>query len=318
MPAIGTTELDVFPLCLGGNVFGWTADERQAFAVLDAYADAGGNLVDTADSYTRWVEGSSGGESETIIGRWMAARGNRDRIVVATKVGKLPARRGLAAATIRAAADESLQRLATDRIDLYYAHEDDPDTPIDETLGAFGELIAAGKVRYIGASNFTAHRLAEALAAADAGGLPRYVALQPHHNLVERTEYRGELADLCDREGHGVMPYFALANGFLTGKYRPGTPVDSERAEDAVPFLDDQGRQLLSVLDEIAAVHSTTVAAVSLAWLAAEPAVVAPIASARTPGQVVELLPVAGLSLTDEELARLTDAHPGARMEGHA
>ena len=317
MPTIGATDLDVFPLCLGGNVFGWTADERQAFTVLDAYADAGGNFLDTPDSYTRWVEGSSGGESETIIGRWTAARGNRDRIVVATKVGKLPARRGLAPATIRAAADESLGRLGTDRIDLYYAHEDDPDTPIEQTLEAFGELIAAGKVRHVGASNITAPRLAEALAAADAGGLPHYVALQPRHNLVERDEYRGELADLCVREGLGVMPYFALANGFLTGN-RPGADVDSERAEDALPFLDDGGSRVLAALDEIAAAHETTVAAVALAWLAAEPAVVAPIASARTPGQLADLLPVAGLTLTAAEHERLTEAHPGARVEGHA
>ncbi|MFI5049814.1 MAG: aldo/keto reductase [Gaiellales bacterium] len=318
MPTIGATDLDVFPLCLGGNVFGWTVDEREAFAVLDAYADGGGNFLDTADSYTRWVEGSSGGESETIIGRWMAARGNRDQIVVATKVGKLPARRGLAPATIRAAADESLSRLGTDRIDLYYAHEDDPDTPIERALEAFGELIASGKVRHIGASNFTAPRLAKALAAAEAGGLPRYVALQPHHNLVERAEYRGELADLCVREGLGVMPYFALANGFLTGKYRPGADVASERAEDAVPFLDEHGTRVLATLDEIAAAHQTTVAAVALAWLAAEPAVVAPIASARTPGQLADLLPVAGLTLTAAEHERLTEAHPGARVEGHA
>jgi aryl-alcohol dehydrogenase (NADP+) len=318
MPRIGSSELDVFPLCLGGNVFGWTVGEGEAFGVLDAYVAAGGNFLDTADSYTRWMEGSVGGESETIIGRWMAARGNRDRMVVATKVGKLPSRPGLSAANIRAAADDSLRRLGTDRIDLYYAHEDDPATPLDETLGAFGELIAAGKVRYIGASNFTSPRLAEALATSDAEGLPRYVALQPHHNLVERDEYRGALADLCVREGIGCVPYFALANGFLTGKYRPGRDVDSERAEDAVPFLDDQGIALLDVLDEIAEAHSTTVAAVSLAWLAAEPAVVAPIASARTPEQIAGLVPMADLALTPAELARLTDAHPGVRVEGPA
>src|SRR4051794_22195732 len=177
MPAIGASDLEVFPLCLGGNVFGWTAREGEAFAVLDAYAAAGGNFLDTADSYTRWVEGSSGGESETIIGRWMASRGNRDRMVVATKVGKMPARIGLSPANIRVAADDSLRRLGTDHIDLYYAHEDDPETPIEETLAAFAELIAAGKVRYVGASNFTAPRLAESLAASDAEGLPRYVAL---------------------------------------------------------------------------------------------------------------------------------------------
>jgi aryl-alcohol dehydrogenase (NADP+) len=318
MPTIGDTDLDVFPLCLGGNVFGWTVEERQAFALLDAYAAAGGNFLDTADSYTRWMEGSSGGESETIIGRWMAARGNRDRIVVATKVGKMPGRLGLAPANIRAACDDSLRRLGTDHIDLYYAHEDDPDTPIEQTLEAFGGLIAAGKVRHIGASNFTAPRLAQALATAVAAGVPRYVALQPHHNLVEREEYRGELAALCVREGLGVMPYFALANGFLTGKYRPGAEVDSERAEDAVPFLDDDGARVLAALDEIAAAHTTSVAAVALAWLAAEPAVVAPIASARTPEQLADLLPVAGLMLTAAELERLTEAHPGARVEEHA
>ena len=239
---IAGTELSVFPLCLGSNVFGWTVDERAAFAVLDAYAAAGGNFVDTADSYAAWGEGNSGGESETIIGRWMAARGNRDDIVVATKVGKMPGLGGLAPATIRRAAEDSLARLGSDRIDLYYAHLDDEDTPLEDTLAAFGELIDEGKVRCIAASNYGAPRLAEALAVARANDLPEYVAVQPHYNLVHRGDYEGELADLCVREGLGSIPYPGLAGGFLTGKYRPGgRETGSPRAAGARSHLDDRG-----------------------------------------------------------------------------
>ncbi len=296
---------ELHPLCLGGNVFGWTADEDAAFAVLDAYAEAGGNLIDTADSYTVWVDGSSGGDSERIIGRWMAARGNREQMVVATKVGKLPARRGLAPANVRAAVEESLSRLASDHIDLYYAHEDDLATPLEDTLGTLDELVREGKVRAIGASNFTAERLAAALAASDAGGLARYAAVQPEYNLLHRDEYEGDLQDLCVREGIGCLPYFALANGFLTGKYRPGRTVVSERAEDAEPLMDERGLAVLEALDAAAAAHETTVAAAALAWLAAQPGVIAPIASARTPEQLADLLPMADLRLSDEELAEL-------------
>lgn len=306
---IAGTELSVFPLCLGSNVFGWTVDERSAFAVLDAYAAAGGNFVDTADSYAAWGEGNSGGESETIIGRWMAARGNRDDIVVATKVGKMPGLGGLAPATIRRAAEDSLARLGSDRIDLYYAHLDDEDTPLEDTLAAFGELIDEGKVRCIAASNYGAPRLAEALAVARANDLPEYVAVQPHYNLVHRGDYEGELADLCVREGLGSIPYPGLAGGFLTGKYRPGgRETGSPRAAGARSHLDDRGLRVLAALDEVAASHGTTVAAVALAWVAAQPAVAAPIASARTPEQLAELLPMADLALDESELARLTGA----------
>ena len=210
---LGTTALSVSPLCLGGNVFGWTADEDASFAVLDAYAAAGGDFIDTADGYGNWVEGNPRGASEGIIGRWMAARGNRDDLVIATKVGRAAGMRGLSAATIRAGAEASLERLATDRIDLYYAHADDPETPLDETMAAFDALVREGKVRHLGASNYTAPRLAEALEVSDRGGLARYVALQPEYNLVSRDEYEGELQQLCVAEEIACMPYYALASG---------------------------------------------------------------------------------------------------------
>jgi aryl-alcohol dehydrogenase-like predicted oxidoreductase len=307
---IGTTDLAVHPLCLGGNVFGWTVDEPSSFAVLDAYAAAGGNFIDTADSYSAWAHGNSGGESEVIIGRWMAARGNRDDMVIATKVGKLSGVTGLAPATIRRAAEDSLTRLGTDRIDLYYAHLDDESTPLAETLGAFGELIAEGKVRYIGASNYGAARLAEAIGVArNDSALPSYIAVQPHYNLVHRADYEGDLAALCTRDGIACVPYFGLASGFLTGKYRVGGPdTGSQRAGSARSYLDDRGVAVLAALDEVAASHATTVAAVALAWLAAQTAVAAPIASARTPEQLADLLPMADLVLTDAELSRLSSA----------
>ena len=308
MARIGDTDLDVFQLCLGGNVFGWTADQEESFAVLDAYVEGGGNFVDTADSYSAFAPGNSGGESETIIGNWMAARGNRDSMVVATKVARLPGRDGLAPDNIRAAAEDSLRRLQTDRIDLYYAHIDDPDTPLEDTLAAFGELVSAGKARYIGASNYSAPRLAEALDVSRRLGLPSFVALQPHYNLVERALYEGELEQLCEREGLACLPYFGLAKGFLTGKYRDGGVVDSPRAERAEAYLDERGRALLAVLDEVAAAHSTSVAAVSIAWLRVQPTVVAPLASARNTSQLAELLPSASLELTSDELERLSTA----------
>ena len=308
MTNISATDLDVFPLCLGGNVFGWTADETQSFAVLDAYAAAGGNFIDTADSYSAFHPGNSGGESETIIGKWLVASGNRDQMVIATKVGAWPQQPGLSAANIRTAAEGSLRRLGTDYIDLYYAHRDDQDTPLEETLGAFDELVREGKVRHIAASNYTAARLAQALAISDRAGLARYVALQQHYNLVER-EYEGELGKLVAREGLSSVPYFALAKGFLTGKYRPsGADVDSPRAAGARAYLDDRGSAVLAAMDSVAAAHTTTLAAVALAWLAAQPTVVAPIASARTTEQLADLLPMADLKLTNEELDRLSAA----------
>jgi aryl-alcohol dehydrogenase-like predicted oxidoreductase len=305
MVKIGSSDLEVSRLCLGGNVFGWTADRDTSFAVLDAFAAAGGNFVDTADSYFWRAPGNSGGESETIIGEWMASRGNRDAVVVATKVGSWPERKGLSAKNVAEAVHDSLRRLRTDYIDLYYAHRDDPDTAQEETADAFDALVRAGKVRAIGASNFTAERLRSALEISARDGLASYVALQPHYNLMEREEYENALAPLVSSEGLACMPYYALAKGFLTGKYRPDAQVDSERAEGALAYLDDRGRAVLAVLDEIAAGHEVPVAAVALAWLADQPTVTAPIASARTPEQLAALLPVLDLHLTDDELQLL-------------
>ncbi|MGV9915241.1 aldo/keto reductase [Streptomyces tendae] len=306
---LGSSDLEVFPLALGGNVFGWTADQNESFAVLDAYTAAGGNFVDTADSYSAWVDGNSGGESETVLGQWLAARGNRDDVVLATKVSQHPQYPGLSAANIKAAADASLRRLGTDHIDLYYTHFDKPEVPVEEIIGALDELVKAGKVRYIAASNISAERLAASLEFSDREGLARYVALQPHYNLVSRDTYEGELRDLAERAGLAAVPYYALAAGFLTGKYRPGTDVDSPRAGGAAKHLEtERGRRVLAVLDEIAAAHEAPVATVALAWLAARPTVAAPIASARTVEQLPALLGVAELSLTDDEVGRLTQA----------
>ncbi|MFF5186418.1 aldo/keto reductase [Streptomyces sp. NPDC000345] len=306
---LGSSDLEVFPLSLGGNVFGWTADEAASFAVLDAYTAAGGNFVDTADSYSSWAEGNSGGESETIIGNWLTSRGNRDDIVVATKVSQHPEYPGLTAANIKAAADASLRRLGTDHIDLYYTHFDKPEVPVEEIIGALDELVKAGKVRHIAASNITPERLQESLEFSDREGLARYVALQPHYNLVSRDTYEGALQDLAARSGLAAVPYFALASGFLTGKYRPGTTVESRRSAGAARHLDsERGRRVLAALDEVAGARGAEVATVALAWLAAQPTVAAPIASARTAEQLPALLAVAGLELTEEETGTLTRA----------
>ncbi|MFJ3306238.1 aldo/keto reductase [Streptomyces sp. NPDC086549] len=306
---LGSSDLEVFPLALGGNVFGWTADEASSFAVLDAYAAAGGNFVDTADSYSAWVEGHTGGESETIVGKWTKARGNRSDVVIATKVSQHPDFQGLSAANIRAAADASLRRLDTDYIDLYYTHFDKPEVPVEEIIGALDELVKAGKVRHIAASNITPERLQASLDFSDREGLARYVALQPHYNLVSRDTYEGPLQDVVIRSGLAAVPYFALAAGFLTGKYRPGTTVDSARAQGAAKHLaTERGPRVLTALDEIAAAHGAPVATVALAWLAAQPTVTAPIASARTVEQLPALLEVAELRLSEEELGRLTEA----------
>jgi aryl-alcohol dehydrogenase (NADP+) len=293
------SDLDVFPLCLGGNVFGWTADEDASFAVLDAYAEAGGNFIDTADTYTR----PNMGVSETIIGRWMAARGNRDAMVIATKVGSDG---GLSARNVAAHAEGSLRRLQTDRIDLYYSHKDDLGVPVEETLEAFNALVEAGKVRHIAASNLSGERIVESLRASAREGWARYVALQPHYNLVERERYEREYAPLAAEHGLAVAPYYALAKGFLTGKYREGRPeVDSPRAEGARAYLDDRGRAVLADLEEIADAHGVPMAAIALAWLKSRPNVVAPIASARSVEQLEHLLPMAELTLTGDELLRL-------------
>jgi aryl-alcohol dehydrogenase-like predicted oxidoreductase len=307
MTQIPRTDLDVSDLCFGGNVFGWTADRDTSFELLDAYVAAGGNFIDTADVYMSVVPGNSGGESETIIGEWLAARnGMREAVVIATKVGKLEGLKDLRAETIRKAADDSLRRLGTDHIDLYYAHFDDPDTPLAETLGAFGELIEAGKVRAIGASNYSGARLAEALETAERESLPRYVALQPEYNLMER-DFESDQQAVCAREDVACFPFYGLAMGFLTGKYRPGgDAVDSPRAEGAKAYLDGRGEKMLAALDEIAAAHGVEVAAVSLAWLRQQETVLAPIASARDTAQLKPLLASMSLTLSDEELAALT------------
>jgi aryl-alcohol dehydrogenase-like predicted oxidoreductase len=280
-------------------------------AVLDGYVEAGGNFVDTSDSYMWRIPGNSGGESERVLGDWMADRGTRHGLVIATKVGSLPSRRGLSAANIAAAARDSLQRLRIEQIDLYYAHKDDLDTPQEETLAAFDRLVRDGLVGAIGVSNFSASRLSSALEVCRREGFAEPVALQPQYNLVERAEFECELAPLLAAEGLSSVPYYGLAKGFLTGKYRPGSDVDSVRAAGAGHYLDERGIALLGVLDEIAAAHEVSVAAVALAWLATQPTVVAPIASARTPEQLAELLPMSDLELSPDELYQLSAASAG-------
>ncbi len=304
---LGDTDLDVFPLCLGGNVFGWTLDEPGSFAVLDAYREGGGNFIDTADSYGR--RGAGEGSSEELIGRWMAARGNRDELVLATKVGVSTTRRGLSAETIAAACEESLRRLGTDRIDVYYAHQDDLDTPLEETLVAFATLIAQGKIRYAAASNYSPERLEQALELGRQAELAGFVALQAQYNLMERG-YERELAPICAAHDVACLPYFGLAMGFLTGKYRPGGgEIDSPRAARVVEsYLNERGIRVLEALDEIAAAHEVSVAAVALAWLAAQPTVATPIASARSAEQLAELLQFVDLELDAGEIERLSAA----------
>ncbi len=306
MIQLGSTDLNVHPLCLGGNVFGWTADEGSSFEVLDAYAAAGGNFIDTADAYSHWVPGNKGGESETIIGNWMASRGNRDSMIIATKVSHLPELTGLAPATIKQGLDDSLRRLQTDRVDLYYAHYDDPQTSQAETLGAFDSAIRDGKVRYIGASNFTAERLQSALDTSDSNGFARYSVLQNHYNLVNRGEYEGALRNVVASNGLVSLPYYSLASGFLTGKYREGSVVEGARAKGAGRYLNERGLNLLAALDLIAAAHGVSVTAVSLAWLAAQPTVATPIASARVVEQLPDLLQMTDLRLTQAELDELS------------
>jgi aryl-alcohol dehydrogenase-like predicted oxidoreductase len=290
---------------LGGNVFGWTADEPTSFALLDRYVDATPSthrpFVDTAESY-------GDGRSEQILGDWMASRGTRDRMVVATKVSRGTKKHPLSAGEIRTAAERSLRNLQTDVIDLYYAHYDDETTPLEETLRAFDELVQAGKVRYVGASNYSAKRLIEALETSDRLGITRYVALQTHYNLMERPAFEGELRDVAEAQGLGVLPYFALAKGFLTGKYRHGQRVDSPRAKGASVYVGERGDRVLSALEQVAREQQVSPAAVALRWLADQPTVVAPIASGRSVEQLAELLPMQDLVLTDEQRRLLTEA----------
>lgn len=294
--ALGRTDLQVHPLCLGGNVFGWSANAEQSQEVLTAYESAGGNFIDTADMYSRWHTGNVGGESETIIGDWMRARGNRSEMVVATKVAKLATRPGLSAANIAAAAEDSLRRLGTDYIDIYYAHHDDDEIPLEESLSAFNELVTSGKVRYLAASNYSAARLEEALKVSRDLGMSEYLLLQPNYNAIVRNEYEGDLMTTAVKEEIPVLPYFSLAAGFLTGKYQPGVAVESVRAGDMPDYMNDRGWAILNALTEIAKQENTSIAAAALGWLRAQPGVVTPIASARTTEQLAEILPVVELS----------------------
>jgi aryl-alcohol dehydrogenase-like predicted oxidoreductase len=305
MARLPGTNFDVSALCLGGNVFGWTADAATSFAMLDRYVDATPSterpFVDTAENYTK-------GESERILGDWMAARGNRDGIVVATKASRTGKEHPLAAGEIHAAAERSLRNLQTDRIDLYYAHYDDETTPLEETLTAFDELVQAGKVRYVAASNYSAQRLTEALETSGRLGVARYAALQTHYNLMERDVFEPELQPLAQEQQLGVLPYYSLAKGFLTGKYRPGTQIDSPRAEGASVYVGERGDRVLTVLADVARAHDVPMPAVALRWLAEQPTVVAPIASARNLDQLADLLPMQDLVLADDELQALTEA----------
>jgi aryl-alcohol dehydrogenase-like predicted oxidoreductase len=305
MPQLPGTDLTVSPLCLGGNVFGWTADEPASFAMLDRYDDATPStqspFVDTAESY-------GSGASERILGAWMADRGNRNRVVVATKASPMEKDHPLSRTEILAAADRSLENLRTDRIDLYYAHYDDGTTPLEETLRAFDELVRAGKVRYVAASNYSAARLREAREISDRLGITRYVALQPHYNLMERDRYEGELQDTVAELGMGALPYFGLARGFLTGKYRAGEIIDSPRAEGAAQYVGAKGDRVLRVLRTVAREQGVPTPAVALRWLADQPTVVSPIASARSVEQLAALLPVQDLVLTEEQRELLTEA----------
>jgi aryl-alcohol dehydrogenase-like predicted oxidoreductase len=308
MPQLPGTDLTVSDLCLGGNVFGWTADEPTSHAVLDRFVDAvPGALrpfVDTAEMY-------GDGRSEQILGGWMAERGLRDRVVVATKASPQQKAHPLAAGEIREAAERSLRNLRTDRIDLYYAHYDDETTPLEETLTAFDELVRSGKVLHVAASNYSPARLTEALETSERLGLARYVALQPHYNLLERPAYEDGLRDVVAEHGLGCLPYFSLAKGFLTGKYRAGERVDSPRAKGAMAYAGERGDRVLAALQEVADAHRVTPAAVALRWLADQPTVVAPLASGRDVDQLADLLPVQDLVLADDERAALTAASAG-------
>jgi aryl-alcohol dehydrogenase-like predicted oxidoreductase len=309
---LGRSGLEVSALCLGGNVFGWTIDERRSFEVLDAFVEGGGTFIDTADVYSVWVPDHDGGESERIIGRWLAARGARpEGLVIATKVGApMPDGWGLGREHVVRSAERSIARLGVDAIDLYYAHRDDTETPLEETLAAFDELVQRGLVRAIGASNYDAARLGEALATSEREGLVRYEALQPIHNLLDRDQFEGELQHLCVREQIGVAPYYALAAGFLTGKYPPDAPEpDSARATSTLGrYGDERGWRVVHELGVVARELEVTEGQVAIAWLAAQPGITAPIASATSRAQVEELLAAARLQLDEGTIARLTAA----------
>lgn len=307
---LGNSGLNISPLVFGGNVFGWTIDETRSFELLDAMVDAGMNTIDTADVYSRWAPGNEGGESETIIGKWLARTGKRDKVIIATKVGMEmgPTEQGLSKPYILRAVEKSLARLQTDHIDLYQSHRDDEGTPLEETLEAFTELIKSGKVRAIGASNYSAERLAKALEISTATGLARYESLQPQYNLVERTDYEQTLEPVCRSAGIGVIPYYSLASGFLTGKYRREEDFQGARAASAQKYWNERGRRVLQALDEVAARTSAKPSQVALAWLMSRPSVTAPIVSATTPAQLQEILAATQLKLDAAALEVLNSA----------
>ena len=308
---LGNSGIPVAPLALGGNVFGWTIDEVTSFAVLDAFVAGGFNLIDTADVYSRWAPGNSGGESETIVGKWLKATGNRARVVIATKVGMEmgPAEKGLSRAYILKAVERSLNRLQIDTIDLYQSHQDDAATPLDETLGAFAELIASGKVRAIGASNYSAQRLAAALQVSTERNLPRFECLQPGYNLYDRAAFEAELEALCVREGLAVIPYYSLAAGFLTGKYRSEADLSkSAQGAKTKNYLNDRGFRILAALDQVAARYKSTPGKVAIAWLLQRPGITAPIASATSVEQLQDLIDATRLELDADAVTALTDA----------
>ena len=304
---LGRSDLEIAPLVFGGNVFGWSADEARSFALLDAFVDAGFNLIDTADVYSAWVPGNQGGESETIIGRWLRQSGKRQQVLIATKVAKWDRHPGLSPINIRAAVEASLQRLQTDHIDLYQAHEDDAGVPLHDTLGAFSRLIEEGKVRVIGASNYRADRLAEALKVSAEHRLPRYESLQPEYNLLDRQGYEAELEPLIRREDIGVISYYSLASGFLSGKYRSEADLakSAARGEGVRKYLDPRGLQVLAALDQVASRHQASPAQVALAWLIARPGLTAPIASATSTDQLGDLLAATRLQLDDGDIEAL-------------
>lgn len=307
MVAIGNSELDVYPLALGGNTFGWTSDEETSFRILDAFTAGGGNFVDTADSYSAFAEGNSGGESESVIGNWISARGNREDVVIATKVSRHPDFMGLSASNIAAAADASLARLRTDHIDLYYAHYDDASVPMVETLAAFDALVTAGKVRYLGISNYSPDRIREWIGIAQENGFAAPIALQPEYSLVARRDYEAERQQLALDNDLAVFPYFALAAGFLTGKYRTREDfTERARSTMAERYYSDAGLAVVSALDEIASAHSAEISSVALAWLLARPGITAPIASASKLPQLNALLTAPELRLSSEDVDRLT------------
>lgn len=308
---LGNSGLEVAPLALGGNVFGWTADEPTSFRLLDTFTAAGGDLIDTADVYSHWVPGHKGGESETVLGKWLTRGGNRKKVLIATKVGKemAPDKKGLSKPYILRAAEDSLRRLQTDYIDLYQAHADDPETPIEETLEAYAQLIREGKVRAIGASNYNAERLSMALQAAKQSGYPAYQSLQPLYNLYDRAEYETELEPLCREKGLGVIPYFPLASGFLTGKYRSEKDLSGRARADIVKkYLDDRGFRILDALDQVARRYRSAPATVALAWMIARPGVTAPIASATSLDQLNELMKSVELELDPSAIELLDRA----------